>query len=221
MSRVSLVWEDRWRTVWRHIPAVGIKKNRLGGNNLTIRVLCFTTMIGAGRSGTHFREMALSYLNDLYSYAVSLCRDQAEAEDLVSEAYLRAESLFGNLPPRKRFKHRLYALIRDIWLERSQRSSQIERRERGVAQAGDPQSKRPQMMPDAVRTAIAMLPAPLREVIFFREFDDLSYREIARALKCPAGTVACRLDRARKELRLLLGARRMRTPRRALEVCSQ
>jgi RNA polymerase sigma-70 factor (ECF subfamily) len=55
-----------------------------------------------------------------------------------------------------------------------------------------------------VRTAIAQLPLEFREVILLREFEDLSYQEIASLLDCPSGTVMSRLARARSKLRTLL-----------------
>ena len=43
-----------------------------------------------------------------------------------------------------------------------------------------------------------------REIILLREYEDLSYQEIASVLNCPVGTVMSRLARARKTLRILL-----------------
>ena len=55
-----------------------------------------------------------------------------------------------------------------------------------------------------VRAAIAQLPLEFREVILLREFEELSYQEIANLLDCPQGTVMSRLARARAKLRALL-----------------
>ena len=57
-----------------------------------------------------------------------------------------------------------------------------------------------------VREAIQQLPADFREIILLREFEELSYQEIATILDCPAGTVMSRLARARAKLRTLLSA---------------
>jgi RNA polymerase sigma-70 factor, ECF subfamily len=58
-----------------------------------------------------------------------------------------------------------------------------------------------------VRAAIQELPADFREIILLREYEDLSYQEIASVLDCPIGTVMSRLGRARAKLRPLLSAR--------------
>jgi RNA polymerase sigma-70 factor (ECF subfamily) len=57
---------------------------------------------------------------------------------------------------------------------------------------------------EQVRQAISQLPSEFREIILLREFEDLSYQEIADVLNCPIGTVMSRLGRARAKLRLLL-----------------
>jgi RNA polymerase sigma-70 factor (ECF subfamily) len=57
-----------------------------------------------------------------------------------------------------------------------------------------------------VRTAIQQLPEEAREVILLREWEGLSYQEIATVLDCPVGTVMSRLARARSKLRDLLSS---------------
>jgi RNA polymerase sigma-70 factor, ECF subfamily len=57
---------------------------------------------------------------------------------------------------------------------------------------------------EQVRAAIQELPVESREIILLREYEDLSYQEIAGVLDCPVGTVMSRLGRARTKLRALL-----------------
>jgi RNA polymerase sigma-70 factor, ECF subfamily len=54
---------------------------------------------------------------------------------------------------------------------------------------------------EQLRTAIQKLPIEFREIIMLREYEDLSYREVANILDCPVGTVMSRLARAREKLR--------------------
>ena len=55
-----------------------------------------------------------------------------------------------------------------------------------------------------VHTAIAALPLQFREVLVLREFNELSYREIAEVIGTPVGTVMSRLARARERMKILL-----------------
>jgi RNA polymerase sigma-70 factor (ECF subfamily) len=57
---------------------------------------------------------------------------------------------------------------------------------------------------DIVRSAIDDLSVEFKEIILLREFEELSYQEIADVLGCPAGTVMSRLGRARAKLRTAL-----------------
>jgi hypothetical protein len=57
---------------------------------------------------------------------------------------------------------------------------------------------------ELVREAIRQLPDDAREIILLREYEDLSYQEIADLLDCPLGTVMSRLGRARSRLRILI-----------------
>jgi RNA polymerase sigma-70 factor (ECF subfamily) len=59
---------------------------------------------------------------------------------------------------------------------------------------------------EQVRAAIEKLPLKFREIILLREYEDLSYQEIASVVGCPVGTVMSRLARARAMLRILYSA---------------
>jgi RNA polymerase sigma-70 factor (ECF subfamily) len=58
---------------------------------------------------------------------------------------------------------------------------------------------------EELRSAMRTLQPKFREIILLREFEDLSCKEIATVLDCPIGTVLSRLNRARTQLRRLLG----------------
>jgi RNA polymerase sigma-70 factor (ECF subfamily) len=60
---------------------------------------------------------------------------------------------------------------------------------------------------EQVRAAIQELPLDFREIILLREYEELSYQEIASVLDCPVGTVMSRLGRARAKLRTLLATK--------------
>ncbi|WP_035359825.1 sigma-70 family RNA polymerase sigma factor [Edaphobacter aggregans] len=161
--------------------------------------------------------VGVEYLDVLYSYALVLTRNQAEAADLVQETYVRAMQAMERLAADSNIKGWLLTILRNVWL------NQVRRRRHGpqmiqtefgddVASSLIEPSKGPhdlyvsKIEVEQVRAAIQELPLQFREVILLREYEDLSYQEIAIVLGCPIGTVMSRLGRARAKLRSLLPA---------------
>ena len=152
------------------------------------------------------------YLDGLYSYAVVLSRNRAEAEDLLQETCLRALRAMERLRPDSNIKSWLFTILRNIWLNQLRQSRtageavELDLDENGANQAVDT-TKDPyaayasSIEREQIRSAIQQLPLEFREVILLREYEELSYEEIATLLSCPVGTVMSRLARARSKLR--------------------
>jgi len=154
------------------------------------------------------------YIDELYPYAMVLTRNPVEAEDLVQETYVRALKAMGSLRTDSNVKGWLFTILRNIWL------NQLRRRRTGpememvvderLADIAVETRKDPHALyvskteHEQVREAIEQLPVEFREIILLREYEELSYQEIARLLGCPTGTVMSRLGRARSRLRILL-----------------
>jgi RNA polymerase sigma-70 factor (ECF subfamily) len=159
--------------------------------------------------------MGIEYLDGLYSYALVLTRNHAEAEDLVQETYLRALQAMGRLRADSNMKGWLFTILRNIWfnqlrkLRNGPQMIEIEVGD-GVSNSIVEPSKNShdlyvsKMETQQVQAAIQDLPMQFREIILLREYEELSYQEIASILDCPVGTVMSRLGRARAKLRVLL-----------------
>jgi len=155
------------------------------------------------------------YIDGLFGYAMVLTRNPAEAADLVQETYVRALKARASLRPGSKVKSWLFTILRNIWLNqlRHERTApeivELEAHQ-DIADVAIETSKDPhaqyvsKMEQEMVRNAIQQLPAEFREIILLREYEELSYQEIATVLDCPAGTVMSRLARARSRLRVLL-----------------
>jgi len=121
----------------------------------------------------------------------------------------------GRLRPDSNVKSWLFTILRNIWL------NQLRQRktapgvvdldsDQSVANQEVDSSKDPHaafvsdLEREQVRHAIQQLPVEFREVILLREYEELSYEEMAAMLQCPVGTVMSRLARARSKLRDLL-----------------
>jgi RNA polymerase sigma-70 factor, ECF subfamily len=161
------------------------------------------------------RYSALQYLDRLYGYALTLTRNPTEAEDLVQETYLRALRAIERLRPDSNVKGWLTTIMRNIRLNhvRSTKAGLVIDTNHSVVATSDFKdrfSKDPhdsyltKVKAAMVRNAVETLPPRYREVIILREFEDLSYSDIAKVLDCPIGTVTSRLGRAREQLKDLL-----------------
>ncbi len=155
-----------------------------------------------------FNAVVTPHLDDAYRFARWLTGNTADAEDVVQESCLRAMNGLHKFGGRSA-KAWLVAIVRNTaftWMARNRPKTvvltdDLEPAERASAEA--PQAKSPEAdliaQADAalLQKAIADLPARFRETLVMREFNDMSYREIAEATGAPVGTVMSRLARAR------------------------
>jgi RNA polymerase sigma-70 factor, ECF subfamily len=166
---------------------------------------------GQGRAD----PIGIEYIDGLYSYALVLTRNHAEAEDLVQETYVRAMKAIRRFQKGSNMKGWLFTILRNIWLNQLRKSRNGPRMVEIESEDAIPDSiVEPsrdahdlyvsKMETGQVRAAILELPADFREIILLREYEDLSYQQIAEVLDCPIGTVMSRLGRARAKLRTLL-----------------
>jgi RNA polymerase sigma-70 factor, ECF subfamily len=172
-------------------------------------------MYGESQDTLPAEELNIANIEGLYSYAMVLARNRSDAEDLVQETYVRALPCMARLREESNIKGWLFAILRNIWLNQLR-----QRRTRPVTLQTDLEHDLVETFADPrkdsyeayaskverqqVKEAIDKLPRVFREVILLREFEELSYQEIAAILQCPAGTVMSRLARARSQLRKLL-----------------
>jgi RNA polymerase sigma-70 factor, ECF subfamily len=159
----------------------------------------------------------LHFIDGLYGYAMAITRNRTDAEDLVQETYLRAIPRMRSLRAESNIKSWLFTILRNIHLNqlRKQRFAPkvlaidaAEDTANIVAESSkDPLARYVSKAErDWVMEAVEQLPSVFREIVVLREYEDLSYQEIAGILDCPVGTVMSRLARARSRLRTLLSA---------------
>jgi len=159
-----------------------------------------------------FERVVLPYLDDAYTLARYLLRDEHDAQDVVQEASLRAFRYFDGYSGGDA-KAWLLAIVRNCsltWRHRHRADAHTVSFIDGVdAPADDGHEADTAAIESSerarVQRAIDALPAEFREVIVLREVQELSYKEISDVAGVPIGTVMSRLARARRRLAVLLG----------------
>lgn len=159
-----------------------------------------------------FDVLFLKYRHRIYSLASRFVRDPDEVQDVVQEAFIRAYRALGSFRGESAFYTWLYRIAintaKNYLVSRSRRPPgadiDIEDAEHvdggwALRDIDDPESQlMTEQLRQAIEEAMRRLPEDLRVALTLREFDGLSYEEIAEAMQCPVGTVRSRIFRARE-----------------------
>jgi RNA polymerase sigma-70 factor, ECF subfamily len=151
--------------------------------------------------------LLVAHLDAAYNLARYLMRNEAEAEDVVQSAYVRAISHFASFRGGDG-RAWLLTIVRNSCYDRMrQRGASVQDADFDEAvHSGGKQNPDPERAlllterTELVRKSLAELPAESREVLVLRELEELTYREIANIVGIPMGTVMSRLSRARQRL---------------------
>jgi len=154
-----------------------------------------------------FEWMVLRHLDAAYNVARWYLRNDQDAEDAVQDSVLNAYNAFAKFSGSDG-KPWLLKIVRNNCIRRlqNQKRFSVEPLEDDTVLPSytNPNDPEAQLIRSAdagfVRMAIAGLPEVYREVIVLREFEELSYAEIAEIAGVPLGTVMSRLARARTQL---------------------
>jgi RNA polymerase sigma-70 factor (ECF subfamily) len=155
-------------------------------------------------SAESFNELFLRYKQPIYGFFRRRTADPSHAEELTQEAFLVLLRAASRYEPRALFRTYLYAIAFKI-LRAHRRKAAFR-----ATFFGHPKSIPDPAKRDAtesgfwVRRAVEKLDRIDREILLLREFEQLSYAEIADLLHLPVNTVRSRLFRARAALRNLL-----------------
>src|SRR3954463_16196601 len=160
----------------------------------------------------------MEHMPSLYSAAMRMTRNPADAEDLVQETYLKAYRAFESFTEGTNLKAWLYRILTNTFINsyrsKKRRPDETEleeiedlylyRRLGGLEAATAGRSAEDELMDwfteEEVKQAVEDLPAPCRLAVLLADVEGFSYKEIAEILDIPIGTVMSRLRRGRNRL---------------------
>lgn len=151
-----------------------------------------------------FGELVRRHREGTVNVVYRMCGDMNLAEDAAQEAFIRAWRHLPSYRPRSPFRNWLYRIAtnvaRDV-LRRERETADIDAVSLATSDAGPEATVEGEERGEHVRQAVLALPPASREVVILREYQGLSYRDIADTLDIPIGTVMSRLNYARNRLR--------------------
>jgi RNA polymerase sigma-70 factor (ECF subfamily) len=165
-----------------------------------------------------FTAQAMEYMPSLYSAALRMTRNPADAEDLVQETYLRAYRGFGSDQDGTNLKAWLYRILTNTFINRYRAAQRrpdetdldevedfyLYRRLGGLEGARASRSAEDELLDvlteGEVREAVESLPENFRLAVLLADVEGFAYKEIAEILDIPIGTVMSRLHRGRRAL---------------------
>ncbi|HUA13124.1 MAG TPA: sigma-70 family RNA polymerase sigma factor [Candidatus Sulfotelmatobacter sp.] len=153
-----------------------------------------------------YRYFIERYHKGLIQHIYNIVGDEATAEDVAQEAFIRAYDNLSKYNPEYAFSTWLYKIASNIALRFLKQNSRFvplnEDSVLNADKAPPPDEKLDaQLTKETVVTAIDKLPTKYRFVITMYYWDDLSLKEISEALGSPEGTIKTWLFRAKKILR--------------------
>ena len=159
-----------------------------------------------------YGELVARYQTSVFNVCYRLMGERRSAEDMAQEAFIRAYQRLQTFDPARPFGPWIRRVAANICLNHLAVhppeivSLEEERDEPAQAERDNPEASLEQAQSaEAVRAALLELPAHYRAVIELRHFQEMSYDEMAQALKLPVSDVKSHLFRARKLLAKKLG----------------
>ncbi len=176
-----------------------------------------TRLLGIAQRGDRdaYGRIVVAYQERAFAGALSLVQNHEDARDMSQEAFVKAFRALGTFRIGRPFYPWYYRILRNLCMTHLRRHGSgrmtsldrlVEEDHAQFAAAGEDVRERlhREQMARLVRAAMEELKPEFKEILAMKHFEEMSYGEMARALRIPIGTVMSRLFHARKALGKLM-----------------
>ena len=186
-------------------------KEQSGNNTELDRELVLRVQQG---DKTAYDLLVIKYQHRIIQLVNRYVKDPSEAQDVAQEAFIKAYRALGNFRGDSAFYTWLYRIAintaKNYLVSRSRRYTDYQIDVQDAEQVENASQLKGMDTPEnllmndevvnVIKSAIERLPEEMKTAIMLREFEGLSYEEIAQAMECPVGTVRSRIFRAREAI---------------------
>lgn len=164
-----------------------------------------------------FEAEALPLLDQLYGAAIRMTHNSADAEDLLQDTYARAFASFHTFKPGTNLKAWMYRILKNTFINTYRKQQRRPQQTNGdtvedwqlyeaanhdsVGLVSAEAEALDSLPSETVRNALEELPDDYREAVLLADVEGFSYKEIAKIMDTPLGTVMSRIHRGRARLR--------------------
>lgn len=165
-----------------------------------------------------FEQLVLRYQDRIFSVIYRMLKDRDTVKDIAQDVFIKAFKSINGFKGKSSFYTWLYQIavhsainylsLSRVRTTRSLKDDEIDKGFPGINERSTGNwLEEAYITNETAKTAVAAideLPVEYKQVVILKEYEDMSYEEIAATLSIPIGTVRSRLNRARKELRKTL-----------------
>ena len=175
---------------------------------VTVQTVSETELVVSAQQGDRnaFSELVRLHTRGVFNVVYRMCGDSLIAEDAAQETFLRAWQNLSSYRPQMPLRNWLYRIAFNAGMDMLRKEKRILPTDIEDLPLTDDRPSPESMASQKERTALVQkailsLPDASRAVLVLKEYEGMSYREIADALDIPLGTVMSRLNYARKLLK--------------------
>jgi RNA polymerase sigma-70 factor (ECF subfamily) len=177
---------------------------------------CENELVAPAAAGDRdaFEQLVEKYQDMVFSHALRMCGNRADAEDISQEVFIRLYRSLSTFRGEAALSTWIYSVTANLCIDFARKS--LRRRTWPFSAYENEEGELIFDLPDSsslpenvfekielaseIAEALMILKPAFRQIIVLRDINGLSYEEIAAALKIPVGTVRSRLARARAKL---------------------